>query len=536
MKKDIKLRGEFQYRILKNYTRLQEKEYRPEYMFRQTEAGYDWPGDWEGRTLLALVLLKRITGAEPAYLEELLLGLYELLKEKGYLGAPNIEKGQIDEQQLSGHNWLLRGLLECASCDLRPMIEEMIVNMVEHLYLPALGFYERYPLDKCRNYNGNAIGELQKETVNGWLLSTDIGCAYMSLDALSQYYQIYHDERILPLLREMAETFMKIDFAGASLQTQASLCATRGILRLYQETGEEKYWAFAKYLFDFYFETGMTENYGNYNWFGRPTWTEPCAIVDSFLLAVELFKQSENSRYLEIANKILYNALGYAQRSNGGFGCDKCAVAGGENELLWVQEELYEASWCCSMRGAEGLTFAASNAFWQGKDRGFFTNYLSGEYDWGDLKFTVDTAFPYKGKIVVSVEKCPAEYRLKCFIPEHTDLKKLRVWIDDKSASVELEGGMLLITLPGPCTLTLDIPLHIHTLDTIQPSTKRSCWYGILQLGCDAEDEIALEDLEKCQYNEAGCFSLREHVLFPINQNIYVSREDVLKRKVKILF
>ena len=251
MKKDIKLRGEFQYRILKNYTRLQEREYRPEYMFRQTEAGYDWPGDWEGRTLLALVLLKRITGAEPAYLEELLLGLSELLKEKGYLGAPNIEKGQIDEQQLSGHNWLLRGLLECASCDFRPMIEEMIVNMVEHLYLPALGFYERYPLDKCRNYNGNAIGELQKEVVNGWLLSTDIGCAYMSLDALSQYYQIYHDERILPLLREMAETFMKIDFAGASLQTQASLCATRGILRLYQETGEEKYLAFAKYLFDF---------------------------------------------------------------------------------------------------------------------------------------------------------------------------------------------------------------------------------------------------------------------------------------------
>ena len=64
MESNIKLWGEFQYRILRNFTRLQEKEYRPEFIFKQTAGGYSWPGDWEGRTVLALVLLKDITGAE----------------------------------------------------------------------------------------------------------------------------------------------------------------------------------------------------------------------------------------------------------------------------------------------------------------------------------------------------------------------------------------------------------------------------------------------------------------------------------------
>ena len=222
MESNIKLWGEFQYRILRNFTRLQEKEYRPEFIFKQTAGGYSWPGDWEGRTVLALVLLKDITGAEPAYLENILQGLYRQLIEQGYLGERFLEHGKINEQQLAGHNWLLRGLMEAAARDTRPFLKEMVLKIVEHLYLPITGAYRKYPLGECRSFEGEAIGELQENSVNDWFLSTDIGCAYISLDALSQYYQLYHDERILPLLEEMAETFMEIDYLGTSMQTHAS--------------------------------------------------------------------------------------------------------------------------------------------------------------------------------------------------------------------------------------------------------------------------------------------------------------------------
>ena len=58
--------------------------------------------------------------------------------------------------------------------------------------------------------------------------------------------------------------------------------------------------------------------------------------------------------YLELAHNILYNALYYAQRANGGFGCDNCAGAF-EPTLRPSGEASYEAWWCCTMRGADGL-------------------------------------------------------------------------------------------------------------------------------------------------------------------------------------
>lgn len=536
MQSNIKLRGEFEYRILKNYMRLQEKEYRPEFIFQQTAGGYSWPGDWEGRAVLALVLLKNITGAEPAYLEDILQGIYGQLMQNGYLGERFLDLGKISEQQLSGHNWLLRGLLEAASSDSRPFLEKMIKSIVENLYLPTMGAYYRYPLGECRRLDGEAMGELQEGSINGWLLSTDIGCAYMSLDALSQYYQIYHDERILPLLEEMAETFMKIDFVGESLQTHASLSGTRGIMRLYQTTGKKEYLDFACRFFELYCQEGMTENYANFNWFRRPKWTEPCAIVDSYMLAMELFKQQKDSKYLFYANKILYNALGHAQRNNGGFGCDLCAVAEGENERLYVQGKNYEASWCCTMRGAEGLNYAVRNAFLPGEKAGIFTNYLAGKYEFENFKFTVDTEFPYKGHVKVQFEQCPEDCQIQCYIPEHTDVEKIEVLVDNKSHPAKMENNMLNITISDPCILTLELPFRIYTSDSLHSSAKKTCWYGVLQLGCDAEDSFCLDDLDKWEYNEERYFSFQNHVLYPLNQSIYLTREEFLKRKIRILF
>ena len=41
----------------------------------------------------------------------------------------------------------------------------------------------------------------------------------------------------------------------------------------------------------------MTATYENYNWFGnghKETWTEPCAVVDSLILALELYRLTKD--------------------------------------------------------------------------------------------------------------------------------------------------------------------------------------------------------------------------------------------------
>ena len=193
-------------------------------------------------------------------------------------------------------------------------IRQWAQAIVEHLYLPVKDLYAAYPLDPdCRSFDGAPAGFIAGKSVNGWYLSTDIGCAYMCLDALSQYYEIFRDEQVAELLDEMIRNFEQIDFLGASMQTHASLSATRGILRYYQATGRKELLDFAVRFFKLYTETGMTENYANDNWFGRPTWTEPCAIVDSFLLASGLFQETGDYAYAQAANRIYANGMGYAQ-------------------------------------------------------------------------------------------------------------------------------------------------------------------------------------------------------------------------------
>ena len=156
----------------------------------------------------------------------------------------------------------------------------------------------------------------------------------------------------------MIDKFLAIDLIGVSAQTHATLSATRGILRLHSLTGEARFLNAARRLFDLYVELGMTANYANYNWFNRPEWTEPCAIIDSFLVAMQLYGHTGEARYADLGRKIYANGVCRAQRPNGGFGCDTCLT---DEDYLAVHA--YEAYWCCTMRGGEGLSRAAQYAY-----------------------------------------------------------------------------------------------------------------------------------------------------------------------------
>ena len=96
-----------QERILRNQSRLESELYQPD---RAIADDVNWPGDYVGRTILGVTMDARALHAEPRYLGEILRRLPGSRNAKGYLGG---DFGKvINEQQLSGHGWLLRGLCE----------------------------------------------------------------------------------------------------------------------------------------------------------------------------------------------------------------------------------------------------------------------------------------------------------------------------------------------------------------------------------------------------------------------------------------
>ena len=127
--------------------------------------------------------------------------------------------------------------------------------------------------------------------------------------------------------------------------------------RFYQETNDKKYLDYALQRMNEYITYGMTEAYMNYNWYQRPEWTEPCAIIDSYLVAMELFRFTEDIAWLELGQKILYNGIGAAQRSNGGFGTDSCV--GVSNQTLNLHG--FEATQCLSLIHISTIYFSCNS-------------------------------------------------------------------------------------------------------------------------------------------------------------------------------
>ncbi|MCQ2425718.1 MAG: glycoside hydrolase family 127 protein [Lachnospiraceae bacterium] len=340
--------------IGKNEKRLLAEEYQIGQIFRPE--GYGWPGDWEGRALLAFLCHFEMTGRRNPCLTPFTEQLPARLNENGCLGKPRDVSAPADEQMLSGHNWLLRGLIRYAELFSDRNAAAMAERIFENLYLPVLDRYEVYPASERKNggVSGETVGK-----ADGWLLSGDVGCAYMCLDGVSRYYALSSDPRAKKWFDRAAEIFARTDIEKAGFQTHASLSAARGVLKMYESTGDERYLGTARALFDRYLRCGMTLTYENTNWFGRPdSWTEPCAVVDSLMLAVGLFRSTGEGEYRTLARRILFNGLSFCQRENGGAGPNTCVTVNTPELKIFM----YEAPFCCTMRYAEGLLTAKRNA------------------------------------------------------------------------------------------------------------------------------------------------------------------------------
>jgi len=518
MKTKLDKNCELTIRMEKSFQRLHDKKYQLHIEDSRDSGG--WPGDWEGRTLLGLIHLSKVLNQTPKYLNEILDFLFKVTREQGYFGAKVI-KGEADEQQLSGNSWFLRAICELYQWTGDERALHTIKMMAENLLLPMLGKYNEYPnRPEQRVFEGKASGEKIDGMVNGWHTSSDIGCAYIMLDGATQAFEILKSNTVKQLsdgleqlILEMIENYRKIDFLGISAQTHATLSGARGILRYASLIKDEKLYDFVEEIFELYKNYGMTENFANYNWFKRPLWTEPCAYVDSFMVAMQLFQKTQKRAYLELAHYIYYNAFGFGQRSNGGFGCDNCV--GSESVILMPQKDSYEAFWCCTMRGADGLTTVADDAVFEDNGKLYINFFFSGEYTLADGSIIfIESEYPVIGKT-----------RIKYIGQnEKTVILYIPSWAENVTITKNGDETDNEITLSNNDIIQYNFDILLRKEDTIGEESIQDVYKfmrGPLILGIDSEI-----DAEKFSHD----------MLEPINFNYIISEEESRNRKTQILF
>lgn len=229
----------------------------------------------------------------------------------------------------------------------------------------------------------------------------------------------------------------------------------------------------------------MTENYENYNWFSRyGTWTEPCAIIDSYMAAVQLWAATRNAQYLDDAEKIYLNGMASTQRSNGGFGCDKPLGV----EYLDLSVHADEAYWCCTMRGGEGLPRAAQYSYFTAGDTIFVPFYRENTFHTGSTALSQHTQYPFGDTVTFTVGKSGGALKtLSLRIPPY--MHEPVITVNGKEIHAEIIKGFANVTRtfsPGD-TIKLQYSFRpswepLQNKDITDTSLRKAV-YGPLVLG-----------------------------------------------------
>jgi len=551
---DVAPAGDLRRRAVLNFQRLHEPPFRFEAMVVASTAK-EAPGDWIGRAMLGLSLLGQVLRSEPHYLEEMMARLPTALNARGYIGELHAV-GTVDENQVGGHNGLLRGLCEYYLWKSDPRALAAIRGIVSELMVPTRPLYAAYPDHKLAKLaDGKPVG-LTVRNEGVWIgLSTDIGTVFFTLDGLTQTYGIDPSPELRALIETMIARYAELDVRRIGAQTHSMLSTLRGILRWWERVDPRpELLALVRDRYALYRSCAETEHFANYNWFDRPEWTEACAVVDSFLLAIELWRVTGEASYLTTAHRVYFNALSYAQRPNGGYGCDLCLGAEGRVDLS-PHPKIFEAPWCCSMRGAEGLARAAqANIAMDGAARTvWMLFYFEGDttlrFPEGEVVLRCQSDYPLAGRVEWTVVRStlPHALDLKFFVPPGVRASAMALVLRDVALAVEPSGGFVSATFPleTGARLVLTFPLGVAVGQpgnpTLLPGMHRFS-LGPLLLGVEKTPEaterhsLAADDTFLAMGRGRFRCIRTGAVLAPFNDLTYRSEREARTHRTQVLF
>jgi DUF1680 family protein len=380
-------------------------------------------------------------------------------------------------------------------------------------------------------------------------LNTDIGQVFMILDGATQAYQLAPSPPLAATITAIIARFAAIDSRAIGAQTHGMLTGLRGILRWYEEVDPRpEYLELVRRRFALYLEHATTEHHANFNWFDRPEWTEACAVVDAFTLCLSLWRLTGETPYLEEAHRIYYNALQYAQRPNGGFGCDTC-VGGDGSPILSPEAEGFESPCCCTMRGAEGLARAAQASYFTRNDAvivPFFGDSVA-TLRFADGTVTVQqrSGYPYEGSVDLEVLEASAvaPRRLELFVPGWVPPSSLQVQLNGRPLPCDVECGFAQLPLPSAPGERLVVSFELgvrreaaHNADRVPGHVR--FYHGPLLLGCTPEAGRAptgaadLIPLGGGSYRDSATGAL----LDPIANMTYLTEDRARASQTQVLF
>lgn len=198
---------------------------------------------------------------------------------------------------------------------------------------------------------------------------------------------------------------------------------------------------------------------------------------------------------------IYYNAIAHINRSNGGFGCDNNPGINTD----YIAVKAYEAWWCCTMHGGEGLPRVAESSYYtQGKTI-FVTRHSRNNADLklggAFIRLEQTTKYPFKGETQLVIAKADKAKKVVIKLNALNDFtENFNISVNGTDVPIELDRGFAVLRHAWKTGDVIDISFDEtlrfeETINKENTSEKQKrLFYGPLLLGYQGEESIALPE------------------------------------------
>jgi DUF1680 family protein len=332
----------------------------------------NFSGDISGRFLEVTSLTSTGDHPQPAILTEVMDRIGRSQKADGHFGAEVKWADPIDFNTgtdqtkvmpiLWGNGRLLLGLVAAYERFGQSQLLDSARKLADfYVNIAADRFCDPKRIDEYRKpsaYAGNYVT-----------------CVFEGMEGLVRIYRATRDPRYLQTVRRMAdfhETFdaLPVDHSHGSLSQHGAL------LMLYEETGDAKYLRRVVTRWDRAVKEGFINPSGGVLekfWVTGYDRDEGCSEADWLRLNLLLWRNTGETRYLDMAERLLWSEYLANQWPSGGFGhryigCD-------ETGPYSFQKHHQESLWCCSFHAPLALYHLKSYLAVAAGNQGIYYNF-----------------------------------------------------------------------------------------------------------------------------------------------------------------
>ena len=272
--------------------------------------------------------------------------------------------------------------------------------------------------------------------------------------------------------------------------------------RLYELTGDKRYWNIADYFWNEVtsersYCTGGTSNFEL--WRSDPgvlstqlssQTAEDCCAYNMMKLTRHLFSWSPQPQYMDYYERVLFNHRMGTIDPESGTTVYYLPLGNGYSKIY---AKPFDSFWCCNGTGVEEFAKLTDTIYFHDDDSIFVNLYVASEVSWPEkgVRVTQQTSFPEEPRTTLLIEAAK---------PVNVDLK-LRIPYWAKTGSVQVNGRMLpafaasgsYLVLRGPWKngdrIELSLPMHLHAAPMPDKENLQAAMYGPLVLAARFEEE-----------------------------------------------